>query len=58
MKIKVIAVGKLKEKYTKEAVDEYISGDDTTVAPAAKIQLRSGEGAYLVVHEISSTCGQ
>ncbi len=41
-----------------EAVDVYISGAKTTVEPSAQIQLRSGEGAYLVVHEISSTCGQ
>ena len=39
-------------------VDVYISGAKTTVEPSAQIQLRSGEGAYLVVHEISSTCGQ
>lgn len=39
-----------------EAVDVYISGAKTTVEPSAQIQLRSGEGAYLVVHEISSTC--
>ena len=41
-----------------EAVDVYIGGAKTTVEPSAQIQLRSGEGAYLVVHEISSTCGQ